>query len=92
MYGAYLREGGPGRITEPADFSMLLACRLNFLLIQAGVAIDPRTEPRHRDWAEREIGEALRILPPPRQLADVGASRPTLARAGSDRGVAHRYR
>jgi hypothetical protein len=50
---------------------MLLACRLNFLLVQAGVAIDPRAERRHREWAEREIDEALRILPTPRQLADV---------------------
>jgi len=71
MYEAYVREGGPGRITEPADFSMLLACRLNLLLVQAGVAIDPRAELRHREWAEREIDEALRILPTPRQLADV---------------------
>ena len=66
-----MREGGPGRITEPADFSMLLACRLNFLLVQARVALDPRAEPRHREWAEREIDEALTILPTPRQLADV---------------------
>jgi hypothetical protein len=50
---------------------MLLACRVNFLLAQAGVAIDPRAERRHREWAEREIDEALRILPTPRQLADV---------------------
>jgi len=71
MYEAYVREGGPGRITEPADFSMLLACRLNFLLVQAGVAIDPQAERRHREWAEREIDEALRILPTLRQLADV---------------------
>lgn len=71
MCEAYVREGGPGRITEPADFTMLLASRLNFLLVQAGVAIDPRAEPRHRQWAEREIDEALRILPTPRQLAEV---------------------
>jgi thiamine kinase-like enzyme len=71
MSEAYLREGGPGRITEPADFSMLIASRLNFLLLQAGIAIDPRAEPRHREWAEREIDEALHILPTPRQLADV---------------------
>lgn len=71
MYATYLREGGPGRITEPADFSMLLACRLNFLLVQARVAIDPGAEQRHREWAEREIDEGLRILPTPRQLADV---------------------
>jgi Ser/Thr protein kinase RdoA (MazF antagonist) len=71
MYEAYVREGGPGRITDPADFSMLLASRLNFLRVQARVALDPRAEPRHREWAEREIDEGLRILPTPRQLADV---------------------
>ena len=71
MYEAYVREGGPGRITEPADFTMLLATRLNFLLLQTRIALDPRAEQRHRDWAEREIDEALHILPTPRQLADV---------------------
>ncbi|MFI6741722.1 phosphotransferase enzyme family protein [Nonomuraea sp. NPDC050451] len=71
MYEAYVRAGGPGRITEPADFSMLLASRLNFLLVQTRIALDPTAEPRHREWAEREIDEALRILPTPRQLADV---------------------
>jgi Ser/Thr protein kinase RdoA (MazF antagonist) len=71
MYEAYVREDGPGRVTEPADFSMLVASRLNFLLLQAGVALDPRAERRDRDWAEREIDEALRILPTPQQLADV---------------------
>lgn len=71
MYGAYLAEGGPGRVTGPADFSMLVASRLNFLLRQTAVALDPAAEPRHRDWAEREIDEALRILPTPAQLADL---------------------
>ena len=71
MYEAYVREGGPGRITKPADFSMLLASRLNFLLLQTGIALDPHAEQRHRDWAEREIDEALHILPTPQQLADV---------------------
>lgn len=71
MYDAYVRDGGPGRITEAADFSMLLATRLNFLLVQTRVALDPKAERRHREWAEREIDEALRILPTPRQLADV---------------------
>jgi hypothetical protein len=66
-----VRAGGPGRITEPADFSMLVAARLNFLLLQTGIALDPLAEQRHRDWAQREIDEALRILPTPRQLADV---------------------
>jgi Ser/Thr protein kinase RdoA (MazF antagonist) len=70
-YDAYVRAGGPGRVTEPADFSMLLASRLRFLLVQARVAVDPRAERRHREWAEREIDEALRILPTPERLADV---------------------
>ena len=71
MYEAYVREGGPGRITEPADFSMLLASRLNFVLLQTRVAIDPDAARRDREWAEREIDEWLRIMPTPRQLADV---------------------
>jgi Ser/Thr protein kinase RdoA (MazF antagonist) len=71
MYEAYLRQDGPGRITEPADFTMLVASRLNFLLTQTRIALNPHTEPRHRDWAQREIDEALRILPTPRQLTDV---------------------
>ncbi|GAA3140332.1 phosphotransferase enzyme family protein [Nonomuraea roseoviolacea] len=70
MYDAYVREGGPGRITGPADFSMLVASRLNFLLTQAGVALDPEAEPRHRAWAEREIDQMLRLLPDPRWLAE----------------------
>jgi Ser/Thr protein kinase RdoA (MazF antagonist) len=71
MYDAYVGEGGPGRITEPSDFTMLLACRLNFLLRQTRIAIDTATEARHREWAEREIAEALDILPTAGQLADV---------------------
>ncbi|HEX6870825.1 MAG TPA: phosphotransferase [Micromonosporaceae bacterium] len=71
MVRAYRAEGGPGRVTGPADFTMLLAGRLNFLLRQTRIAIDPRAEARHREWAELEIDEGLRILPTPRQLADV---------------------
>lgn len=63
LYAAYIREGGPGRITDRADFTMLLASRLNFLLVQLKIAGDPATEPRHRAWAEHEIEEGLRILP-----------------------------
>jgi len=48
---------------------MLLAHRLNVLLDRARLALDPRTEPRHREWAEREIDAMLRIMPTPRQLA-----------------------
>jgi Ser/Thr protein kinase RdoA (MazF antagonist) len=68
---AYREAGGPGRVTGPADASMLLASRLNFLRSQVRLALDPTTEPRHREWAEREIDEALSILPTPEQLSTV---------------------
>ncbi len=71
MYRTYVHDGGPGRVTEPADFSMLIATRLNFLRLQTGIAIDPQAERRDREWAEGEIDEALRILPTPQQLTDV---------------------
>lgn len=71
MYAAYVRAGGPARIAAPADFSMLVASRLNFLLRQVRIAIDPAADPAHRDWAEREIDEALRILPTAAQLTEV---------------------
>lgn len=74
MYEAYVDAGGPGRIAHLTDFSMLIAVRLNFLLLQSRIAIDPATEPRHREWAEREVDEALRILPRPEDLTDVLAS------------------
>jgi Ser/Thr protein kinase RdoA (MazF antagonist) len=74
LYDAYIRQGGPGRVTEPADFTMLLASRLNFLLTQTTIALDPRTEQQHREWAEREIDEALTILPTPRELTAVPAA------------------
>jgi Ser/Thr protein kinase RdoA (MazF antagonist) len=85
MYEAYVAGGGPGRVTEPADFSMLLASRLNFLLAQTRIALDPQAEPRHRRWAEREIDEALHILPTPRQLAAVLELTRGCAEAGSGR-------
>jgi Ser/Thr protein kinase RdoA (MazF antagonist) len=71
MYQAYVDEGGPGRVTELDDFSMLIASRLNFLLVQVRVAGDSHAEQRHREWAEREIDEALRILPTARHLTEV---------------------
>ena len=71
MYDAYVQEGGPGRVRRPADFSMLVATRLNFLRSQLRIAADATAERGHRDWAEREIEEALSILPSPRQLDDV---------------------
>ncbi|MEV0383153.1 phosphotransferase [Nonomuraea sp. NPDC050643] len=76
LCAAYVRAGGPGRITGAADFSMMLATRLNFVLGQSRLALDPRTEPRHREWAEHEIDGTLDVLPTPRRLSEV------LARVG----------
>jgi hypothetical protein len=54
--------GGPtGWITGLADFTMLLASRVNFLQVRARVADDPDAEPRHREFAHREIEEGLRL-------------------------------
>ena len=71
MTESYLHEGGPGRITEPVDFSMLLAARLNYLLTQARLALDPHTERARQEWAEREITVDLHLMPTPQQLTDV---------------------
>ncbi|GAA3217141.1 phosphotransferase enzyme family protein [Dactylosporangium siamense] len=71
LYTTYIREGGPGRLTGPADFTLLLASRLNFLLKQLGIARDPDADPRHRAWAEREIDESLRMLPTVQQFTAV---------------------
>ena len=70
LYDAYLRAGGPGRITAPRDFTMLVASRLNFLVRQLRIVTDPAADAHHRAWAADEIEEALRILPSPGQLAD----------------------
>lgn len=70
-YQSYVRAGGPARLRSAADFTMLIATELNFLDLQARVALDPRTLPRDRAWAEREIDEGLRILPTPDLLVAV---------------------
>lgn len=69
LYEAYKEGGGPGEITRMADFSMLLAARRNFLRVQREVAADPTAAQEHRDWAEREIAETLRITPTREHLA-----------------------
>jgi Ser/Thr protein kinase RdoA (MazF antagonist) len=71
LYAAYVRSGGPGRLTDPADFTMLLACRLNFLHAQLVASLDPATDPRHHAWIARELDEGLRLLPTRPQLTAV---------------------
>lgn len=73
-FAAYRREGGPGRVRDLGDFSMLIATRLNFLLAQVRAVLDPTTAPPHRAWADREVDETLRCLPTRRQLDEVIAA------------------
>jgi hypothetical protein len=67
MYEAYVGAGGPGRVREPGDFTMLVSVRLNFLLVQ----LTALARGQDVAWAEREIDESLRILPTAGQLAEV---------------------
>ncbi len=71
MIQGYLTNGGPGRVSELSDFSMLLASRLNFVLAQARLALDTDAEPRHRQWARYEVDVMRHIMPTMRQLTDV---------------------
>jgi len=73
-YAAYVRAGGPGRIRAAADFTMLLAARLNFLLVQLRVALDPAAATEDLAWANREIEEGLHLLPGEDQLDAVLAA------------------
>jgi Ser/Thr protein kinase RdoA (MazF antagonist) len=62
---AYQAAGGPGRIRDEQSFAMLIACMLNFLQSQAGVALDPNTAAEHRQHACAEISDTLARLPTP---------------------------
>lgn len=74
MYEAYITSGGPARVREPADLTMLVATRLNFLLRQLHVSTDRATSDGDRAWADQEIDESLRILPTVEQVAEVLAA------------------
>ncbi|WP_027343267.1 phosphotransferase [Hamadaea tsunoensis] len=67
---AYAAAGGPARITGRADFSLLIATRLNFLRSQYALL----GEPDRRDWAYREIEEGVRLLPTRRLIDEVLAT------------------
>jgi Ser/Thr protein kinase RdoA (MazF antagonist) len=74
IVGAYRDAGGPGVVTELADFSMLVASRLNFVLGVVRLALDPQAQPRHREWAEHEADGALHLIPTHAQVSDVLAA------------------
>lgn len=73
LFETYLAEGGHGRIAGPPDFTMLLACRLNFMVEQAKLGSDPLVDPHRRAWAESEFEEMLRLMPTSAQLDAVVA-------------------
>jgi hypothetical protein len=50
---------------------MLIACELNFLHTQAGVALDPDTAAEHREAACAEITDTLTRLPTPGLIAQL---------------------
>jgi aminoglycoside phosphotransferase (APT) family kinase protein len=68
---AYQAAGGPGRIHDEQSFGMLIACTLNFLHAQAGVALDPNTAAGHRQHACAEISDTLARLPTPGLIAQL---------------------
>jgi Ser/Thr protein kinase RdoA (MazF antagonist) len=70
----YRDAGGPAATLRPADFTMLVATRLNFLLGQLRVAADQSADPDDRAWAEQEIDESLRIMPTRAQIDAVVAA------------------
>lgn len=59
----YQAAGGPGRIRDEQSFAMLIACMLNLLNSQAGVALDPDAAAGHRQHARAEIADTLARLP-----------------------------
>jgi Ser/Thr protein kinase RdoA (MazF antagonist) len=68
---AYQAAGGPGRIRDEQSFAMLIACMLNFLNSQAGVALDPDAAAGHRQHARAEIADTLARLPTPALIAQL---------------------
>jgi Ser/Thr protein kinase RdoA (MazF antagonist) len=68
---AYQAAGGPGRIRDEQSFAMLIACMLNFLHAQAGVALDPDAAAGHRQHACAEIFDTLARLPTPGLIAEL---------------------
>lgn len=68
---AYRAADGPGRIRDERSFGMLIACTLNFLHAQTGVALDPGAAAEHRQHARAEISDTLTRLPTPALIAQL---------------------
>jgi hypothetical protein len=73
MLAAYRATGAAGRI-DPSAYGFVIASRLNFLRRQLGILDDPESGGEARDWAAKEVDEALRILPTRAVLAELETS------------------
>jgi Ser/Thr protein kinase RdoA (MazF antagonist) len=71
MLAAYRAAGGPGAITGELSFGMLIAGTLNFLHVQARVALDPAADAEHRAYAAAEVADTLTRLPTPALMAQL---------------------
>lgn len=68
MIAAYRRAGGIGRVTDESAFSMRIATSLNFIYVQAQLALDPAAAREHRDLAHAWTQQTIRALPNPRMF------------------------
>ncbi|WP_165367489.1 phosphotransferase enzyme family protein [Phytoactinopolyspora endophytica] len=69
VIGACYRDhGGPAQLGTAQGFATGLATWLNFLRGQAGVLLDPKATPDHRQFAEQRVTGLLRNIPALEQL------------------------
>src|SRR5690606_2163625 len=61
---AYRDGGGPGRLTDLADFAMVMCSETNFLAHQVRLVLDEGTPAERREQAHGEIGDSLRSYLP----------------------------
>jgi Ser/Thr protein kinase RdoA (MazF antagonist) len=85
---AYRAAGGPGAITSERSFGMLIACNLNFLHGQAGLALDPGAAAEHRAYAAAELADTLTRLPTRRLMAQLIALATAAGCGTTDGGTA----
>jgi Ser/Thr protein kinase RdoA (MazF antagonist) len=68
---AYRAAGGTGTMASELSFGMLIACTLNFLHHQAGLALDPGAAAEHRAYAAAEVADTLTRVPTPGLMAQL---------------------
>jgi Ser/Thr protein kinase RdoA (MazF antagonist) len=79
MLAAYREAGGHATITSPAAFGMAIATHLNFIFVQAELALNAAASADHRESGHLWAAEGLATLPQPalfEELADVASTIP----------------